>query len=83
MSKRRDTVNYELKEGRTLVYVGTTNDPEARAEQHRAEGKTFSQMNVTSRRMTEDGAKRKEADRLSTYRKNQGRNPKYNKDSDG
>ena len=34
-------------------------------------------------RMTEAGAMEKEAKRLATYRKNQGRNPKYNKDTDG
>ena len=40
-------------------------------------------MNVTSKKMTEDGAMKKEANRLETYRKNQGKNPMYNKDSDG
>ncbi|WP_419592785.1 GIY-YIG nuclease family protein, partial [Thiolapillus sp.] len=78
-----DTVTYELKQGNKVVYVGTTNDPERREQQHREDGKKFGHMNVTSRRMTEDGAKKKETDRLATYRKNQGRNPKYNKDSDG
>jgi predicted GIY-YIG superfamily endonuclease len=83
MAKKQDTVTYELKQGNKVVYVGTTNDPEQREQQHREDGKKFGHMNVTSRRMTEDGAKRKEAERLTTYRKNQGRNPKYNKDSDG
>ena len=40
-------------------------------------------MKVTSRRMTEDGAMKKEESRLETYRKNNGKNPKYNKDNDG
>ncbi|WP_293654046.1 GIY-YIG nuclease family protein [Thiolapillus sp.] len=83
MAKKQDTVTYELKQGNKVVYVGTTNDPERREQQHREDGKKFGHMNVTSRRMTEDGAKKKETDRLATYRKNQGRNPKYNKDSDG
>ena len=83
MAKKQDTVTYELKQGNKVVYVGTTNNPEQREQQHREDGKKFGHMNVTSRRMTEDGAKRKEAERLATYRKNQGRNPKYNKDSDG
>lgn len=83
MAKKQDTVTYELKQGNKVVYVGTTNDPEQREQQHREDGKKFGHMNVTSRRMTEDGAKKKEAERLATYRKNQGGNPKYNKDSDG
>ncbi len=83
MTKKQDTVTYELKQGNKVVYVGTTNDPDRREQQHRKDGKNFGSMNVTSRRMTEDGAKRKEAERLATYRKNQGINPKYNKDSDG
>lgn len=81
--KPQDTVTYELKQGRKVVYVGTTNSPERREQEHEGAGKQFSHMNITSRRMTEEGAKRKEASRLATYRKNQGINPKYNKDSDG
>jgi hypothetical protein len=41
-------------------------------------------MKVTSRKMTEKGAMKKEKERLATYRQNhQGNNPKYNKDDDG
>ena len=79
----RDTVTYELKQGNKVVYVGTTNNPNRRAREH-AKDKSFTKMDITSRKMTVAGAKRKEADRLSTYRKNhRGINPKYNKDSDG
>lgn len=83
MPKKQDTVIYELKQGNKVVYVGTTNDPERREQEHKEDGKKFSHMNVTSRRMTEEGAKKKETERIETYRKNQGKNPKYNKDSDG
>lgn len=83
MPKKRDTVTYELKQGNKLVYVGTTNDPERREQEHRKAGKKFGNLAVTSKKMTEDGAMKKESERLSTYRKNQGKNPKYNKDSDG
>ena len=83
MKKIQDTVTYELKNGNKVVYVGTTNDPERRVQEHIGDGKKFSHMNVTSRRMTETGAMKKETQRLETYRKNQGANPKYNKDSDG
>ena len=83
MSKKRDTVTYELKKGNQVLYVGTTNDPDRREQEHLAAGKEFGHINITSRRMTNDGAKKKEAVRLQTFRKNQGRNPLYNKDSDG
>ncbi len=83
MTKKQDTVTYELKQGDEVVYIGITNDPKRREQQHEKEGKKFSSMKVTSKRMTEDEARRKEAELLATYRKNHGKNPKYNKDSDG
>ena len=76
MVKKRDTVTYELKQGNQVVYVGTTNNPERREQEHKGEGKKFSHMRITSRRMTDTGAKQKESERLKTYRKNQGKNPK-------
>jgi predicted GIY-YIG superfamily endonuclease len=84
MPQKRDTVTYELKQGRKVVYVGTTNDPTVREQQHKNSGKSFTHMRVTSRRMTADGAQKQESDRLSKYRDSHGgRNPRYNKDSDG
>ena len=83
MAKKRETVTYELKKGKKVVYVGTTNDPDRREQEHQNDGKSFTNMNITSRKMTDDGAKKKETERLQTYRKNQGQNPEYNKDSDG
>ncbi|NRB64676.1 MAG: GIY-YIG nuclease family protein [Saprospiraceae bacterium] len=83
MQKKRDTVTYELKVGNEVVYVGTTNDPERREKEHLDAGKKFGHMNITSKKMTEGGAMKKEAERLATYRKNQGKNPKYNKSLDG
>ena len=63
---KRDTVTYDLKQGHKVVYRGTTNDPEQREQEHRDEGKRFSHMHATSRRMTEDGAKQREAEALET-----------------
>lgn len=83
MAKKRDSVTYRLKKGRATVYIGTTNDPERRADEHREEGKRFSGMQITSRRMTEVGAEQKEAEQLKNYRSNHGKNPQYNKDADG
>lgn len=84
MSKRRDTVTYDLKKGRKVVYRGTTNDPERREKEHRDKGLDFDRFAVTSRRMTREGAKKKEEKNLETYRRGHGgRNPKYNRDDDG
>ncbi len=84
MTKKRDTVIYELKKGNEVVYVGTTNNADRRKQEHVDLAKNFDSMKVTSRNMTADGAKEKERERLATYRQNhQGKNPKYNKDDDG
>lgn len=84
MASIRDTITYDLKQGRRVVYRGTTNDPVARETAHRTNGKNFDRLVPTSRRMTPDGAKAKEKQSLETYRRNHGgRNPKYNLDSDG
>ncbi len=81
---KKNTITYNLKQDRKVVYKGITQDPEKREMQHKQEGKRFSHLQPTSRKMTEAGAKRKEAQDLKQYRQNHGgRNPKYNKDSDG
>ncbi len=64
--QRRDTVTYELKQGTQVVYVGTTNDQSRREQEHKDKGKIFDHIKVTARRMTEDGVKRKESERLET-----------------
>ncbi len=80
MAKKRDTVTYALYDKRKKVYVGVTEDPERRVREHELEGKRFSRMDVTSRKMTEDGARQKEAEQLESYRRaHRGRNPRYNK----
>lgn len=84
-SSKRDTITYKLtgKKGETL-YIGTTNNPEQRAEQHRDAGKRFVNLIPTSRKMTAGGAENKETQQLATFRRgHSGRNPRYNKDSDG
>ena len=84
MAKKRSTETYRLRDGNKTVYIGTSNDPERREEEHREEGKKFTKLEPTSRKMTEDGAKEKEADQLRTFRQgHKGKNPQYNKDSGG
>jgi predicted GIY-YIG superfamily endonuclease len=78
---RRDTVTYQLRHNRKVVYIGTTSDPDRREQAHRAEGKRFTKLVVTSRSMTEEGAKKKRIEQLEAYRRSHdGKNPKYNKD---
>ena len=84
MPKRRDTVTYDLKKGREVVYRGTTNDPERREQEHRDAGLDFDRLTVTSRRMTPEGSQDREMKNLETYRRGHGgRNPRYNQDDDG
>ena len=84
MPTARDTVVYELKDGNEIVYIGITNDPEGRELKHRREGKKFGHLRVASVRMTRASARLRERIRLAVYRRyHQGKNPKYNKDSDG
>ncbi len=64
MAKKRDTVTYELRQGNKVVYVGTTNDPERRQNEHRDQGKKFGKMTITSKKMTSEGAQKKESERL-------------------
>lgn len=84
MAKSGDTVTYELYEGRKKVYIGTTKDPDRRVREHQQEGKRFTRVEVTSRRMTEEGAKRRETELLASYRRRHGgKAPRYNKDAAG
>ena len=84
MPKKYDTQTYELKKGREVVYRGTTNNPGRREQEHRNDGIDFDRLVTMSRRMTPEGAERREAESLETYRRNHGgRNPRYNKDLDG
>ena len=80
MTKERDTYVYELKRGNEVCYVGKTNNPDRREQEHQKDGKKFGHMKIISRAMTEDGAEKKEKERLEAYRKShRGKNPEYNK----
>ena len=84
MANKRNTQTYALYQGNEKVYIGTTDDLERREQQHREDGKKFSRIEPTSRRMTSDSAKKRETDQLETYRRgHKGKNPKYNKTDDG
>ncbi len=43
--KKKDTVTYDLKRGNEIVYRGTTNGPERRAQEHfDDDGKAFTHL---------------------------------------
>lgn len=80
MAKKRDTYRYKLKDGRRIVYIGKTQDPDARERQHRAEGKRFTKLVVQGPKVIEKTALEWEEEELRKYRRShRGRNPKYNK----
>jgi predicted GIY-YIG superfamily endonuclease len=80
MSSNRNYSRYVLRKGHEIVYIGITDDPARRDQEHRAQGKTFSNLSVEGPVVTEGSARKWEAKRLETYQRNHGgQNPKYNK----
>ena len=45
----RNFYKYELKEGNKVVYVGITNNPDRRENEHLLEGKNFDKMDIVGR----------------------------------
>jgi hypothetical protein len=81
---KRDTYKYELKDGNTVVYVGTTSNPLKREQKHRSEGKIFGHLKIVGRISTKTGAENWQEKRLETYRTfHDGFNPKYNRTING
>lgn len=79
----RDTTRYELREGNRGVYVGITNDPSRRAQEHSAD-KDFTKMVTIGPRVTRTTAERWEEERIATYKQNHhGERPKYNLNDTG
>jgi hypothetical protein len=64
-----------------VQYVGTTNNPRRRRNQHRKAGKR-GRLKVESRHRSRRAARQWERTRLASHRRgNRGRNPRYNKDT--
>jgi predicted GIY-YIG superfamily endonuclease len=80
----KKAVTYKLtdRQGKAK-YIGTTNYPSRREEQHRASGKKFSRLVVTSRPVSRRTADRYESRNLSSYRRATGSRPTYNKTNNG
>ena len=79
-----DTVTYELLQTNAVVYIGITNNPEEREQQHVREFKVFTHLRITSEPMQRNTAEQKEENDLQAFRDNNGgRNPLYNQTDDG
>lgn len=60
----KKTFNYNLKQTKTVVYKGTTNDIEKIAKEHEADGKKFTSIQKVGRAKTENGVKKKRQNNL-------------------
>lgn len=77
----RNTNKYELTRGNKVVYVGITEDPAGREEQHRQD-KDFDKMRIMGAKPTRSSAEQWETEQIHTYMKNHGGDaPEYNKNS--
>lgn len=84
MAEKRDTNKYELLNGHRVVYVGTTNDLERRAQEHKAEGMEFTSIRKVGNITTPTAAGKWEEERIQTYKDNHnGQRPEYNKNDSG
>ncbi|HID19680.1 MAG TPA: GIY-YIG nuclease family protein [Methanophagales archaeon] len=80
MAKKRNYYRYELRDHRRIVYVGVTDDPARREDEHKREGKRFTSMNIVRPAVTKNSAERWEEEKLEQYRRSHGgKNPRYNK----
>ncbi len=82
MAKNRDTYKYKLYEGNNIVYIGITNDPKRRENEHKNAGESFTKMETFGSAVNRESAEKWEEQELANYRKShRGKNPKYNKTS--
>lgn len=82
MSKR-DTYKYELKNGNKVLYIGITNDPLRREQEHR-QNKDYGHMNIIGKRTTREAAENWERKRIDTYMQSHDNNtPPLNKNKSG
>jgi predicted GIY-YIG superfamily endonuclease len=75
---KRDTYPYLLKNGRKTVYIGITKDPNRREQEHKSEGKRFTQM-IRKFPCGEETARKREEEMIKRYKRNHGgKKPRYN-----
>lgn len=76
---RRTTSNYDLKQGKKIVYRGISKNPKGRATAHKRSGKRFSHV-VVHPKVSRSTALKREKKGIATYKSNhRGKKPKYNK----
>ena len=84
LTGRRNVVGYTLRSDRDrILYIGITNHPIAREDEHLRDGKRFSHLNVETKPMSREYARQWETRRLESYREFTGHNPLYNYTLDG
>ena len=67
-----------------FVYIGQTNDPDRRYDEHVRSGKEFTHMKITTYPRSYETSIKEERNDLEVYRNShQGNNPKYNKTNHG
>lgn len=76
-SEKRDTVVYELYDKGKKVYIGITDDPERRKQEHK-QNKKFDRMKIVTGKRKEESARKEEQRRIEMYQKKIGKKPKYN-----
>ena len=76
-------VTYKLVRDGKATYIGTTNNPYRRNEEHSTSGKRYDYLQVTSPRVSKYEAERRETRNLNSYRAATGKKPKYNKTANG
>ena len=80
------TVQYSIKDQKgNTKYVGTTNNPTRRAEEHRASGKfgRHDRLEVQTKPISRTSAERVEAAKIRSHRQRHGHNPEHNATNDG
>jgi len=80
MAKKREHYRYELRDRRKIVYIGITDDPARRKDEHKRERKQFTSMNIVGPTVTKESAEQWEKKRIRQYcRSHRGKGPRYNK----
>lgn len=78
MANKRDTSRYTLWDGQRKVYIGVTNDPQRRRDEHRQD-KEFDRMKIEGTKVSKGTALEWEQGAIDEYRRGHGGNPpKYN-----
>jgi predicted GIY-YIG superfamily endonuclease len=75
---KRNTWNYSLYDGNKKVYIGISDDPSRRFQEHEQD-KKFSRAQVDGRAVSRDTALEREQAAIERYQNSHnGRKPKYN-----